>query len=238
MLNIEEIKTHTLICYHKAKASIPKAELRESTVYASAAISDSVPGYTASELKFGDYKKDKFAVLFIDIRNSTSRAELIGPVKTFLTMHAFIPAMLKVVEHHHGFVIDLMGDGIMVCFGGDTTSNTREEAVKHAGLCAIDMLRVVDEVVNPILDSDGIKYSVKCGVGVTYGDVIVTKIGINKYYDVKAYGDCINKASKYSKANNCVRVSKYIKNHWPSGKGGKISFSGNDENGYLVVDGR
>lgn len=238
MLDIEKIKEYTLGCYIKAKSHIPKEERRDSAIFESIAISDVVPGYSASELEFGEYKKDKFAVLFIDIRNSSNRAEMIGPVNTFLTMHAFIPAMLKVIEHYNGFVIDLMGDGIMVFFGGNTSSDSHDIAVQHAGLCGMDMLRVIDEIVNPMLNDDGIRYGIKCGVGITFGDVIVTKIGINRFFDVKAYGNCINKASKFSKENNRVRVSKYVKTHWPSSEGGKISFSGNEENGYLIIDGR
>ena len=66
-----------------------------------------------------------FAVLFVDMRNSTARAENIGAQKTFLSMHAFIPAMIQVVEHYKGHVIDLMGDGIMVFFYGKDEGFTK-----------------------------------------------------------------------------------------------------------------
>ena len=45
-------------------------------------------------------------------------------------------------------------------------------------------------------------------------------------YDVKAFGDCINIASKYANQTiNKVKVSKKIKNEWPKSKGGKIRFT-------------
>lgn len=237
MLNIDEIKEYTLTCYNKAKNNLQNVEMRHA-IYESNAISNVIPGYNAETMNFATYKEDKFAVLFIDIRSSTNRAQLIGPEKTFLSMHAFIPAMLKVVEHHHGRVIDLMGDGIMVFFGGIASDLTKEIAIQHSGLCGMDMLKVIDKVVNPILNEDEITYDIVCGVGITYGSVIVTKIGIDSVFDVKAYGDCINQASKYSNGRGEVKVSKIIKKNWPSSKGGKIKFCGSDKEGYVVEDGR
>lgn len=65
----------------------------------------------------------------------------------------------------------------------------------------------------------------------------MTKIGINNSYDVKAFGDCINIASKYSNSNNRMKVSKKIKELWPSLKGGKLKFIA-DYEGYFVERGQ
>lgn len=87
------------------------------------------------------------------------------------------------------------------------------------------MLNVKDEVTNSILKKEGIPWSLDCGVGVDYGDVIVTKIGINDIFDVKAYGNCINKASKYSEGSNEVVVGKAIREAWPTSEGGRMRFA-------------
>lgn len=42
----------------------------------------------ADYLEFGSYDKDNFAVLFVDMRNSTTRAQRLGAEKTFLSTHA------------------------------------------------------------------------------------------------------------------------------------------------------
>ena len=110
----------------------------------------------------------------------------------------------------------------------------KEIAIKHAGLCGRDMLTVVDKVVNKILTEDDINSPIVCGVGVDYGKTVITKIGIENVFDVKAFGDCINKASKYSKVSNSVKVSKKVKEHWPKGPNGKIVFKA-DEDGYLLT---
>jgi len=54
------------------------------------------------------------------------------------------------------------------------------------------------------------------------------------YYDVKAFGDCINVASKYSKYYNRMKVSKKVKELWPSSKTGKLRFVADQGGGYFV----
>lgn len=233
MIDLKQIEEKTREYYNKAKNELILLEGR-SFEFSHSAISDVIPNYKSALLNFGAYKEDNFAVLFIDMRNSTIRAEKIGAQKTFLSMHAFIPAMLQVVEHYKGHVIDLMGDGIMVFFYGKDEGFTNNIAIKHAGLCGRDMLIVVDKVVNKILSEDEINFPISCGVGVDYGKTVITKIGIENVFDVKAFGDNINKASKYSKETNSVKVSKKVRQHWPKGPNGKISFISNGD-GYLLI---
>lgn len=234
MLDLKEIEEITLKHYNQAKKSIRPLEIK--SFCENAAISDVIPGYSEHTIKFGAFEEDNFAVLFIDIRSSTKRAEILGAEKTFLTMHAFIPAMIEVIKYYQGNVIDIMGDGIMVFFGGRYSELSQDIACKNAGLCGRDMLKVKTEVVNKILKDDGIEWGLDCGVGIDYGKVIVTKIGVADTYDVKAFANCINQASKYSDGYDIVRVSKQIKEKWPSGKNGRISFSGSDGEGYILKD--
>lgn len=222
-INVDEVYSKTKEHYNQAKKTLQ--EIKHSLLLEHAdAISDTIPGYRAEYLEFGSYDKDNFAVLFVDMRNSTKRAQTIGPENTFLTMHAYIPALLEVIKFYNGKVVDIMGDGIMAFFGGKKSDMAKVIAVKKAGLCGKDMLRVVDEVVNKILQEEKIQWDIDIGVGVDYGNVIVTKIGIQEFYDVKAFGDCVNKASKYSNGRHQVKVSKQVKEIWPSSKAGKMKF--------------
>lgn len=225
-VNTSRIYKETLRCLEQARSNL----LHKSALLEHSAISDVIPGFQANQLEFGSYDKENYAVLFVDMRKSTWRAEYVGAEKTFLTMHVFLTALLQVVQHYHGNVIDIMGDGLMVFWGG---RKAREEdrmvkrlAIKNAGLCGRDMLAVRREVINRIIQEKDLGPVIDIGVGVTYGDVIVTKIGIEGYYDVKAFGDCINKASHYAdEVRNKVKVSKQIKEGWPTSPGGKIRFA-------------
>ena len=53
----------------------------------------------ADYLEFGSYDKDNFAVLFVDMRNSTTRAQRLGAEKTFLSMHALFISSKILKEH-------------------------------------------------------------------------------------------------------------------------------------------
>lgn len=230
LIKIEEVARES---FENAKNNL--ALIKKSFSLSEQAISDTIPGFSAKTLTYGSFHQENFAVLFVDMRRSTHRAMTIGPEKTFLSMHAFIPAMLCVVEEYGGYVIDIMGDGIMVFFGGKESGIAKSIAVQNAGLCGLDMVLVVDKIVNKIIVENEILNKISVGVGCDYGNVIVTKIGTAKNYDTKAYGDCINNAAKYTKdVSMQVKVSKQIKNLWPSGEHGKIGFTAS-ENGYLLA---
>ncbi len=226
-VNFSEVYEITLGRYEQAFQNI---EFRKSALaHESRAISDVIPGFEADKLEFGSFAKENYAVLFVDMRMSTKRAMEVGPELTFLTMHVYLTALLEIVRCYNGKVIDIMGDGLMVFWGGETAREEDHEykcvAVQRAGLCGRDMLVARERVINRIVGERKLGPSINIGVGVTFGSVIVTRIGVSDTYDVKAFGDCVNIASKYaSKANNQVYVSKKVMNKWPSSEGGKIRF--------------
>lgn len=232
-INLVKIEAIVRASYKKAQSNIEK--FAKSIELSEQAISDTIPGYNAKALSFGSFDRDNFAVLFADMRNSTIRAQGIGPEKTFTSMHAFIPGLLAVVEEYDGYVIDIMGDGVMVFFGGKHSGIAHTIATQNAGLCARDMISVTNQVVNKVLDEDKI-WRITLGAGVDYGHVIVTKIGTENTFDTKAYGDCINKAAKYAqKMDNEVWISPAVEELWPSSKGGGIKFKKHHDEGYILT---
>lgn len=237
-IDVQKIYDITWEHYQKAKKNVP--EKRMFLEHSDTAISDVIPGFEADKLEFGSFDKENYAVLFVDMRNSTLRAQQVGAEKTFLTMHIYLTALLEVVKKHHGKVIDIMGDGLMVFWGGRKAREEENEinrfAVQNAGLCGRDMLIILEKVINPIIEHETLGNRVSVGIGVTFDSVIVTKIGIADSYDVKAFGDCINTASHYaSDVTNKVKVSKKVKELWPKGPNGTIHFTSvNGGNAFLL----
>ena len=210
-INIDEIYSSTYEHFKDAKNNIQKRAIVEHSF---SAISDVIPGFEADKLEFGSYDKENFAVLFVDMRGSTARAQKEWAQKTFLTMHVFLTALLEVVKYYHVKVIDIMGDGLMVFWDGKCAREEEEmfkhKAVQKAGLCGRDMLVVLEKVINKIIKNENLGNEISIGVGVTFDSIIVTKIGI---HDVKAFGDYINTTSNYAeKSINRVKVSKKVKN--------------------------
>ena len=158
-VDINNVYENTLQHYLRARANVQNLnEVRMS--FESAAISDVIPGFEADKLEFGSYDKENFAVLFVDMRGSTRRAQQVGAEKTFLTMHVFLTALLEVVKHYHGKVIDIMGDGLMVFWGGkqarDDEDMVKTRAIQNAGLCGRDMLKVREQVINRIIEEENL----------------------------------------------------------------------------------
>ncbi len=234
-IKIDEIYKTTLEHYNQANSSLVLKEFVQHR--SDDAISDVIPGFDADKLEFGSYDKENFAVLFVDMRRSTQRAQNVGAQKTFLTMHVYLTALLEVVKHYKGKVIDIMGDGLMVFWGGREAraedDMVKIRAIQNAGLCGRDMLKVRTEVINRIIEEKDLGTPISIGIGVTFDSVIVTKIGIPGSYDVKAFGDCINVASKYSDVENKVKVSKKVRDSWPKSEGGLIRFTSSGEGFYL-----
>ena len=152
-IDTSAIYISTLEHFNQARNNIRSAIV--AFEHSATAISDVIPGFEAEKLEFGSYDKENFAVLFVDMRRSTMRAQQVGPEKTFLTMHVFLTALLEVVKYHHGKVIDIMGDGLMVFWGGkaarEKDNMVKTLAIQNAGLCGIDMLTVRETVINRII---------------------------------------------------------------------------------------
>jgi adenylate cyclase len=97
------------------------------------------------------------------------------------------------------------------------------QTVSHASVCGQHMLEVVQEIVNPALEERGVEADLEIGVGIDVGEVIITRIGLPIGFEVTAYGDAINRASKIcSKAQGAVYISNKADSAFPSGPGGTV----------------
>lgn len=192
----------------RAKANFIK---NESYEFASKDISDNIPGYSIKNLELGCYHQEKFVSFFADMRNSTMRAEKIGPQNTFITIHAIMPAMIYVINQYYGNIVDLPGDGIMALFQDKKEFYNKYTGEYLATAAGISLLQVMDKVVNDILKKENIE-PVKFGVGIDTGDVIVTKVGTDHIRDLKVIGNSVNNASKNACGNNTIFISDGVYN--------------------------
>jgi len=210
VINMDQVKRKVVEKYSIAQANCILE--KSGTLKEFAALSNNIPNYDAEKMEFGTYNRDNFVAFFADMRSSTRRALEIGPAKTFLTIHAIMPAMIYIVESYNGYVIDLPGDGVMALFKNNNSiywgENNRDylKPEELAISCGQIMLRAFDEVVNPILANDDIP-PVTFGVGIDTGSVIVTKTGTDNTFDTKAIGTCINNAANQSNGIKEIAIS-------------------------------
>jgi adenylate cyclase len=188
------------------------------------------------QLRLGGGSSAWSTILFVDLRDSTKRAVRVGAGKTYLTMHALLPALALAVQEHDGYVVGFRGDGLFAAFGISETGFNREgddqgKIVQRACACGRWMIDGVRKVVNPALEAIQCYGDLRIGVGVDCGTVIFTRIGLSDGYEVTAYGDAVNTASKItSLSNNNVCVSTKIDELFPTSKGGTVRAAVHPEN--------
>jgi class 3 adenylate cyclase len=133
-----------------------------------------VPNSENSDLTFERdvEKKGKIietCVLFVDIRNSVKlnekhQTQTMGRIYT-----AFTKAILKIANHHNGFVRNIIGDRVMIVFPVD---NCFTNAVD----CAISINHISNNIINKHFKD----VEFKCGIGIDYGELKVVKVGVEK----------------------------------------------------------
>jgi adenylate cyclase len=169
-------------------------------------------------------------ILFVDLRNSSRRAEQFGVKATYLTMQAYLPTMAWVVEKMRGHLVGYRGDGLFAAFGLDKTGRNpvkleHGEEIRRAVLCAKAMLEAVDDAVVPELAEFDVPGDLRIGVGIDASQVVVTRIGLLRAYEVTAYGLAVNNAAHGSNVGNGeVMITPRARRLYPTSSGGTMRF--------------
>lgn len=202
------------------------------------------PDFSSLEMGYG--KSVWAVVLAVDLRRSTNREIRIGPKKTHLTMHTYLPTMINLVGQWNGSVVGLRGDGLIAQFGEteiikndntDVDPKTATKAAKQAVRCGKSMIETIDEIINPLLEQNDIESGLAVGVGIHHSNLVVTRIGHLTASELTAYGPAVNKASKFSDRTNQIHLTAAVRDLYPKVKGGRVGFRpvGGGNSG-LVVD--
>jgi len=133
-------------------------------------------------------------ILFSDIWNYSSLAENRPLEDTILQMNEFYRGMGKVIEAHGGVLMTFLGDAMMAVFGSDGQDPT---APSQAVRCAQAMQRRLLELNQDWLQRD--LPSMRIGVGINTGEVMVGHVGFTGRYEFAAMGDNTNLAARLEK---------------------------------------
>ncbi|MGX5433377.1 adenylate/guanylate cyclase domain-containing protein [Bacillus toyonensis] len=108
-------------------------------------------------------------VLYIDIRRSTD-LNLNHRQATMAKLYsAFVRAMTKAGSYYGGKVRNIIGDRVMIVFDA-------EDCFKNAVNTAI----LMNSVSTYVIDKQFPHNEIKCGIGIDYGKMLVTKTGVIK----------------------------------------------------------
>ncbi len=132
------------------------------------------------------------AVLYVDIRNSTSITDRHNDEVAAKIYKAFLSAMVSIARYQgRGHVRGFAGDRIMVIFDNDFP------AVDRAVDCAVWMQSTVEQVLSPRLQRY-YSHPIACGIGIDYSKIMVVRGGTvgSTNNDIVWAGKAANVASK------------------------------------------
>lgn len=149
------------------------------------------------------------AILFIDIRKSTYLTENSQTKSMVKIYRSFMRMAVDCVRKNGGVTRQFLGDRIMGVFidSVDESGEITDKAVDKAVNAAKSIQTVVDYSLNKHLKFNVNGKVIECGIGIDYGKVLVTQVGMygvendeNKENEVNCVwvGNTTNYASKYS----------------------------------------
>jgi adenylate cyclase len=144
--------------------------------------------------------EEELTIMFVDIRNFTTRAETSTPTRIVSLLNVFLAEMVEVIEQGHGGIVNkFLGDGLMALFGEWTGRPDHADAALAAGR---EMLTRLD-AINRRLGADG-EAPLAIGVGIHTGRAVVGSIGSPRRMEYTAIGDAVNVASRVESLTKVV----------------------------------
>ncbi len=153
-----------------------------------------VPRYLAEKIlasrRFIEGERKEVTVLFADIRGSTSLIEKLDPEEVRRHFDPIIHIMMDAVHHYEGTVNQVLGDGIMALFGAPLA---HEDHAVRACYAALKM----QEGIRLYAEHRGVnENSVKIGIGINSGEVVVRSITNDLNIDYSALGQTTHLAAR------------------------------------------
>jgi len=158
-----------------------------------------------SQVQFGSIGIEKpLAVLFADIRNFTQMSERMLPYDVIYLLNSYFKHMEQVIQDHGGVINNYMGDGLMALFNLETPFQSAVMATR-AGLMMLKSVELLNQHLDVLAE-----HSLKIGIGIHYGTVVLGKISGNDGAIPTAIGDTVNLASRIEAVNKSLGTSLLV----------------------------
>lgn len=123
------------------------------------------------------------AVLFVDLVDSTTMAEMSDPRDVIRVLNRFFDIVIDVVHEHHGWINKFQGDAALAVWGAPLHVRDHARLALAASRALSDRLR--EELP-----------AVSAGIGVSGGPVVTGNVGTSHRYEYTVIGDSVNEAAR------------------------------------------
>jgi adenylate cyclase len=145
-------------------------------------------------------------ILFADLRSYSTISERLSPSQVVTMLNEYMGEMGKVVDDHHGVVIEFLGDAILAVFGAPEDDPDHPE---HAVQCALAMQQRL-EALNSQWEQTGLAAlwkqanvdRLRARIGVHTGNVVAGNMGGFRRMKYAVIGEAVNIAAKVEGLNN------------------------------------
>jgi adenylate cyclase len=156
------------------------------------AVVDEVLEHAGEDLRLGGQRRTA-TVMFCDLRDFTTFAEVRPPELVVGVLNRYLSAMSDVILGHGGTLIGFQGDGIMAVFGAPIEQPDHADRAVSA---TREMVGQALDGVNAWLQEEGIGESFRIGVGLNSGVIMAGNVGSERRLEYTAIGDTANTASR------------------------------------------
>lgn len=141
------------------------------------------------EIRRGDGDEIDAAIMFCDLRNSTSLEEQLGRTAYIALLNDFFETVSGLVHENGGEVLKFIGDAVLAVF--PELEDDRIAARINAQRTAIGIVEKLGD-----LRKDGADRHCDCSIGVAYGRVTYGNVGSRERLDFTVIGQAANIAAR------------------------------------------
>lgn len=181
-----------------------------------------IPGYEI--INPFEPKVDEFIAIVCDLRDSSKRISTInnsykinGIQRIFYETSALLPVIEITLEHFGGKVTEYLGDGTL-----GFIKYIDDEQIYAAHKFSKCCLTLSLDIVNELLKERYSLPALQIGIGLAFSKALIRVVTKNH---VKAFGECVWRATKLSNGYNKVNIDEKLKAKWPKAIGGGLSFT-------------
>jgi adenylate cyclase len=132
-------------------------------------------------------------VMFLDIRNFTSFADAHTAEEVIDYQNKFVGPVIEIINHHQGVVFQILGDGLMACFGSPVENVLHADMAFQASLKILQ--RIKDDSANQLIPPTEI------GIGLHSGSLVAGNIGNEQRKQFSISGTPVIVASRIEQLN-------------------------------------